>query len=491
MLLNIKHIVAKNKIAFAILLIAIFLRFFRFEEFVTFLGDQGRDAIVIKRLLTFEDLPFLGPISSVGGVFLGPFFYYIMSPFLLLFNFNPVGLAFASAFYTIIGLVAAYFVIKKEVDKSIGVLTVFFISFSMVQIEFARSSWNPYLLPVFSFFSIYFLYRLIKTRDILSAVLFGSFISFSIQLHYLYLLLTVPFGLVILYELVTVKNRLSFIKLIIISFVSFVFFFSPLILFDIKNNFLNARNFIKFFNSPTLVSDSSYWFRLLDTNKSFYSHIFKLDLNQYLALSITALITLYFALVGFLKKNLFLKLHFLSFLTFIGIFSYLSSFRFPHYFTPVYFSFFLIFSYVLLDASRKWKFLYFSVLAIIIVFLFGNIRDYYFFKNRGSNQIGRARNLAISIIKHNPKTPYQIVPEPFTETDGHIRYFLELMGKPPLSESANEQAEELYILCYKKDCSEVAHPQWQIASFKNARVATIWSVDTVDKVKIYKVVHGR
>lgn len=488
MLLNIKHIVAKNKIAFAILLIAIFLRFFRFEEFVTFLGDQGRDAIVIKRLLTFEDLPFLGPISSVGGVFLGPFFYYLVSPFLLFFNFKPVGLAFASAFYTILGIAAAYFVIKKEVDQTVGIFTVLLISFSLVQIEFARSSWNPHMLPVFSFFTIYFLYRLIKTKDILSAVLFGAFLSFSIQLHYLYLLLTIPFGLVILYELIIVKDRLSFIKLVLISLASFVFFFSPLILFDIKNNFLNTRNFIKFFSSPTLVSDSSYWSRLLDTNKSFYTHIFKLELNQYLALSITALITLYFALIGFLKKNLFLKLHFLSFLTFIGIFSYISSFRFPHYFTPVYFSFFLIFSYVLLDASRRWKFLYLSILAIVIVFLFGNIKDYYFLKNRGSNQIGQARNLAMSIIKHNPKTPYQIVPEPFTETDGHIRYFLEIMGKRPLSESTSEQAEELYILCYKKDCSEVAHPQWQIASFKNARVATIWSVD---KVKIYKVVHGR
>ena len=65
----------------------IFLRFYRFSDFATFLGDQGRDAIIIKRMLTFEHLPAIGAPTSVGQVYLGPFYYYFIAPWLLLFKF--------------------------------------------------------------------------------------------------------------------------------------------------------------------------------------------------------------------------------------------------------------------------------------------------------------------------------------------------------------------------------------------------------------------
>ena len=79
----------KNKIYIVVLgliiLAAAFLRLYRLDEFVTFLGDQGRDAIIIKRILTLEHFPAIGAPSSVGQVYLGPFYYYLMAPFLLLF----------------------------------------------------------------------------------------------------------------------------------------------------------------------------------------------------------------------------------------------------------------------------------------------------------------------------------------------------------------------------------------------------------------------
>jgi hypothetical protein len=48
---------------------------------MTFLGDEGRDALVLLRLFRNFDIPFLGPTASVGGFFLGPFYYYLIAPF--------------------------------------------------------------------------------------------------------------------------------------------------------------------------------------------------------------------------------------------------------------------------------------------------------------------------------------------------------------------------------------------------------------------------
>jgi hypothetical protein len=62
------------------------------------------------------------------------------------------------------------------------------------------------------------------------------------------------------------------------------------------------------------------------------------------------------------------------------------------------------------------------------------------------------------------------------------------MGKRPIPEESPQEGEELYILCYEKECDVLNHPQWQIASFKNKKVAKIWKVD---RVKIYKIIHGR
>src|SRR3989304_8107942 len=116
---GISHFFQKSKrsgIPIFVILAAVFLRFYKFTEFVTFLGDQGRDAIIIKRIVTLEHFPAIGAPSSLGQIFLGPFYYYLITPFLLLFNFNPVGPAFGVALISLIGIVMAFFVIKKEIN---------------------------------------------------------------------------------------------------------------------------------------------------------------------------------------------------------------------------------------------------------------------------------------------------------------------------------------------------------------------------------------
>src|SRR4030067_2677257 len=172
-----------------VIMLAIILRFYKFGEFVTFLGDQGRDAIVIKRIITFEHLPAIGPPSSLGQIYLGPFYYYLIAPFLFLSRFNPVGPALGVALISIIGIIISYFVVKHETNFKTALVFFIFSAFSAVNIQFSRFSWNPNLLPIFSFFTLYFFYKTITTKNKLHAVLFGSFLSFSIQLHHLALLL--------------------------------------------------------------------------------------------------------------------------------------------------------------------------------------------------------------------------------------------------------------------------------------------------------------
>src|SRR3989344_1341171 len=70
---------------------AAYMRLYRISEYLTFLGDEGRDVLVVKRMLIDGKFTLLGPITSVGSIYMGPVYYYLMAPFLYLWNFDPTG----------------------------------------------------------------------------------------------------------------------------------------------------------------------------------------------------------------------------------------------------------------------------------------------------------------------------------------------------------------------------------------------------------------
>ena len=486
MFFDIKNILAKNKLIILLILVGVFLRFYKLGEFATFLGDQGRDAIIIKRIVTFEHFPAIGPISSIGQVFLGPFYYYLMAPFLAITKLNPIGLAYGSALLAIIGFICAYLVIRKEINKTVAGFFLFLLIFSAVQVEASRFSWNPNLLPIFSFFTLYFLYKAITAKKYLWSILFGTFLALSIQLHYLAMFLLVPS---LIFFILHDKNfwQIGCLKRIFVSLLTFLFFSSPLIIFDLKHNFLNVKNFIKVFTEQNVVAYSTPLSRLLTTNNAFFSHVFNLNLNTYVTFLIFLALVFYFYKNNFFKGKLFLQLNFLNFFFYILSFSLLNSNRLAHYYTQIYLSFFLVIACLFADFAKV-RLLKFIVFIFLLIYVFLNVPKYPFYHKEGNFQIWRAKMIAQSIIEKNPQSPYQVVPIPFTEMDGHIRYFLEIMDKRPLSEESSDQPKELYILCYEKECDALNHPQWQIAAFISKKVEKTWKID---RVKIYKLVHGK
>src|SRR3989338_7032675 len=101
---RISDFVSKNKteviFLIGILLLGAFLRLYKIDQYMTFLGDEGRDAIIVRRLLVNFDPILIGPGTSIGNMYLGPIYYYLIAPFLLLANFSPVG---PSVFIALLG----------------------------------------------------------------------------------------------------------------------------------------------------------------------------------------------------------------------------------------------------------------------------------------------------------------------------------------------------------------------------------------------------
>ena len=91
-----KHV---NKIMLGIILLtALYIRTYKIDQFLVFLGDEGRDVLVVKGILE-GNLTLLGPRASAGDFFTGPIYYYMMAPFLWLFRLDPVGPAIMVALF--------------------------------------------------------------------------------------------------------------------------------------------------------------------------------------------------------------------------------------------------------------------------------------------------------------------------------------------------------------------------------------------------------
>jgi 4-amino-4-deoxy-L-arabinose transferase-like glycosyltransferase len=109
----------------------------------------------VRRLLTDFDPILIGPGTSIGNMYLGPLYYYLMAPFLLIFNFSPAGPAIGVAILSILTIWLIWFVSRKWFGKFPALITAFLYALSPAVIIYSRSSWNPNIMPFFALLTIY------------------------------------------------------------------------------------------------------------------------------------------------------------------------------------------------------------------------------------------------------------------------------------------------------------------------------------------------
>ena len=141
-----------------ILILAASVRLYRIEDYMMFLGDEGRDARVVAKILT-GDMTFIGPMTSVttsqGHMFLGPGYYYMMAPFMALFEGSPVGAAVMVAILSVATVGLIWWVGRSWFAPIAGLVAALLYSLSPITIIFGRASWNPNVMPFFAMLAIW------------------------------------------------------------------------------------------------------------------------------------------------------------------------------------------------------------------------------------------------------------------------------------------------------------------------------------------------
>ena len=238
-----------------------FFRFYNLDKRIIFDWDQERDANIIKQLLIDHKPTLIGPrVISESGFFLGPYFIYLLTPFYLLTNLHPQGLIYFINFYNIIFFALSYLILKKIYGLHQFLIFLFLWTVNFLLIEYDIIPWNPVFIPLGVVVTWLILYRIFKNNAVKDWLFLGLVLGFFVNMHFqfIFMILFSAFFL-ILYQ---IKKKAFDFKKIVVAKLSFLAMFIPLLIFDLRHNFLNTHALINFFFSQGVRADHdpNVWF---------------------------------------------------------------------------------------------------------------------------------------------------------------------------------------------------------------------------------------
>lgn len=203
--------------------------------------DQELAARTAREIIINHNLTLIGQETSVGGLFVGPYLFYLQSLALLILNFNPLGLAYLSILVGFLTLLMLAFVTSEVFNKWSALIAalIYSISFRIINYDVSANLMSYMMITSLIFFYAsykYFIKRQVKYLQLLAMAL-----GLSLNVHFANILLsTAIIPLYIIY-----KPKLTRVYLIRAIFI-IAFFTLPLVLFEFRHDFMISTNFVRF-----------------------------------------------------------------------------------------------------------------------------------------------------------------------------------------------------------------------------------------------------
>jgi 4-amino-4-deoxy-L-arabinose transferase-like glycosyltransferase len=476
-----------------------------------FLGDEGRDALIAKSILEGE-LTLLGPRSSAGDFYMGPFYYYIITPFLWIAGYDPVGPAIMVALFSVATVFLIYKAGRKFFTTRAALYASALYAVSPLVIRYSQSSWNPNILPFFSLLAIYTTYITVTIKKNWKYyLLIGFILGICLQLHYLSLFLIAVIGLFLIInnhfkqKKGIYLNFVSQIKNILLIALGILTSLSPLILFELRHNFLNTRGIYSFIfgNTVSYSADSNYFLTFTSVIYRIFSRLLfyfpenpksPLPLNELISETILVAATLSISLLALFKsknKQIILLLGLWLFVT-AALFGFYKKEIYDYLFTLIFPLPFLLVGNMISYLSNSKNKLTLSVLGILIFTgLMLNSLYRVFTRHEPNNQRNQAKQIAEFIISKSEGKPYNFALLTPGNSDHAYKYYLELLGHPPVILENLEQdpkrrsvTTQLLIVCEDVNCKPLGHPLHDVAAFGRAEIEGEWKVSVL---KVFKL----
>lgn len=500
------------------ILVGAFFRLYRIDEYMTFLGDEGRDALVVRRLLVKFDPILIGPGTSIGNMYLGPLYYYLMAPFLLLANFSPVGPAVMIA---LLGIATIFFVwkITREWFGKLGAFVAASLyAVSPVVITFSKSSWNPNIMPFFSLLTIYSIWKFWNESKFKWLIVTGVSMAFVLQSHYLGLLLIPVVGL--FWSLKYLSNQQSqianqrsikrgYLKYSIIGLIAFSLLMSPLLIFDLRHNFMNMNSMKRFFLERQTTVSARPWTAIPKIPEIATSVVTRLIaagdevVGKWITVGVV-FIVLWLILLNWKKMSPGLRDKYYLLLSWIG-FALIGLGVYKQHIYDHYYGFFFTAPFIFLGGLTRnlidfagtknlfpkllfYLFLLTAYCILLATNLFNNPLKY-----SPSRQLQRTEVVAEKIIEESGGEKFNIAVIAERNYEDAYQYFLEWRNAPYIEIDAQRLDEtvtnQLFVICEmeKEKCDPVHSPKTEIANFGWSVIEAEWELAGTT---LYKLGHS-
>ncbi len=347
----------------SVLLIGLFVRTYKTPEYLGFWYDQGRDALVIWDLIYNHKFFLIGPTTGIEGIFRGPWYYWLITPFYFLGRGDPVWPAVFLAFTTIVASALSFVLAKKIAGFKAGFLALVISSLSYNLVGSARWLSNPTPMFIISASILYFVFKVIdgrKSAYLPLSFLLGLSMQFGSAAEVFY------FPAIAAFVLIN-KKLWPDLKTIIFSSVLLMIPFTPQIIFDVRHEGILSKNTSKFF-----VDDSSFKLSFIDTisvRLPFYYDMFSKKLfpmvqSYFIPFGILAIASLIIRFKKLSPHESFLSLLFFAPLVGMLFFHGNEGNVYDYYFTGYYLVFVILFSVSISQLYSKKL-----ALAVCLIFL--------------------------------------------------------------------------------------------------------------------------
>ncbi|MBM3205367.1 glycosyltransferase family 39 protein [Candidatus Shapirobacteria bacterium] len=483
--LRIPLFLKRNGFIIFILTLAGFLRFYQIEEKASFLGEQGRDLLVAKDILSFEKLTLLGPPTSLSpNIHFGPFYHYFNAFWLVIFNFNPLGPAVGFGILSLLACFLLYLTAKNFGFKKAGFFSSLLFASSPLMVRYGQSMFNSYFLVSFSVFCLWALSKFWGKNQNFWLFLAGLFAGIAIQANFLaYGLLFSTLILFIFLKKDWFKRMLWFMGGILLGLL-------PYLVFELRHIFFNTKGFIVWLTqSGTSHTQVNFFQGLFEAFfKTFY---YSLGSQNNFLTAVLLLLSLWFFVIFVRqkKKDALFKIIWIFWLVNLFLIRIYPGELLDHYLGVIYPFVFLWFGYLFAKlASFKGGFVF------LLAFVFLVISQLSQFKFTTQSGLGMPWGWNMKLTKESAKIIAEDASGRFNVAnllDGDIRayayrYLISLSGKEPLGVEQYPQAEILYVITQGDEQGVLQYPVWEIYSLGPIKVEKSWIIK--DDFKIFKMV---
>jgi 4-amino-4-deoxy-L-arabinose transferase-like glycosyltransferase len=231
----------KNWITIGLVIIilgSVFVRVYKFEDWLLFKADQVRDATLAMEAFNNGpgELPLLGPRAAGTYLRLGPVFYYMQYGSAKIFNsLEPHVLAYPDLLFSILAIPLLFYFLKHFFSQRDSLLITLLYSFSYILIQYSRYAWNPNSITFWGLLFIVGLYKTSQEKDKKRAGLW---------------LLVVALG----YAIVSQLHFVAFVGYPVVAVLFWVLFFPKKINWKY---WVGAILIVLFFYAPVILSNLS------------------------------------------------------------------------------------------------------------------------------------------------------------------------------------------------------------------------------------------